>query len=371
VKRIWLIATVFLAALAFVTGGTDAVDINRMVFVVGLGIDAAEEDYSYTFYTAVPTGSDNAVSENNVTYESVTIQGRSMAEAVRKFERDSSRDISLEHLNCCAVGRSAEQENLTELLDYLLRDPSVRKQCALLLLDCPAEEFFGMEYSGSIASGAAALLEQQNDSGRRNSIMTIGKLSGTVSDREGYCLYILGVSGENKQASPSDVSVPAQMNISGLAVYNQQGFSGRIDSGQAELARLFQPRQASGVITTVDDNGNDFHYEITYSDCRKSFTPGQPLVGRFDITVECVLIDAGGGNADPPDEETLSHSLREQLSHILDSSRELGPALVGIDREARQSHRKWYSDNAGRFDSLYRSARLEMNVKCQIEQRSE
>lgn len=370
-KKLWLIAATALAALTIYTGGTDAEDINRMIFVTGIGIDRSDDSFNYTFYTAVPTGSDTAVSDNNVSYESITLPSDSLAQAVRSLEMNSSRRISLEHLNCCALGASVTDGNVPAMLDYLLRDPGVRRQCALLALDGKAEDFFGAEYSGSIASGAAALLEQQDDSGSRGSLMTLGRLSSTVSSGSGYCLYILGLASGEETTSSTDTGTPAQIRLRGMAIYDSDGLTGRLSAQQTELARLFTSRQVSGVLTTVDEHGSRFVYEIRSSVCRTEFTTGIPPVGSFSIEIDCVPVESPNGIADFPTDDELAQSLYAQLNDLLDQSRMVGSAFTGLEPEARQRERVWYERNRGQWEDIYRSCLLELDVKCRIADGSE
>jgi len=360
-KWLWIVAVPIL--LALFSGGTDAVDINRMIFVVGVGIDRADERFSYTFYTAVPTGSDTAVGDNNVLYQSVTLEGDSMAAALRELEQGSSRDISLEHLNCTAVGRSAMDADLSAALDLLLRDTSVRRQCVVMALESEAEDFFASEYSGSIASAASAALERLDDSGSRSSIMTLGRLRTVLEEGSGFCLYILGPGQQSEDVSSSDAHGASALKLHGLAVYNSGGLGGILTREQAELARLFTRGQVSGLITSADENGRKFYYEIIRSDCTRTFTPGQPCAASITLEVECTLID-GSGSDSPPDEAALSEALGSQLEELIRLSRRYGSALTGLGDEARQSARLWYEELDGRWDSIYADTVIDLSVNC-------
>ena len=405
-KKLWLITALVLAGLTLATGGTDSADINRMIFVAGIGIDRDGEDYRCTFYTAVPTGSDSAVGDNNVEYKPVTVTADSIARALRRLEMNSSRSISLEHLNCCAIGASAADDDLPALLDYLLRAPDVRRQCSLLALDCSAEDFFGISYSGSIASGTASLLEQQDDSLSRGSLMTLGRLGSVTENGSGYCLYILDIASDKEgassteantasdkgsassseadtasdkgsassseadtasdkgSASSSEADTASAIELRGLAVYSADGLTGRLTAQQAELARLFTDGQSSGVIASADEYGEQYLYEIRSSVCRKDFQPGIPPVGSFRIELDCVPVESEGGSDSFPTDEELSRSLYDQLNDLLSLSRSCGSAFTGLEAEARQSERWWYEQHSKSWEDIYRTALLELDVKC-------
>lgn len=368
-KRKALLVIAVLALLAIVSGGTDSVDINRIIFVVGVGVDAADDGYTYTFYTAVPIGSDNAVSENSVEYQSTSISGQSMADAVRKLEKGASRQISFEHLNCAAIGSDMLGRNVREALDYLLRAPSVRQQCTVLGLTVSAKEFFSVEYNGSIASAAASLVERQDDSDNRSSIMTLGRLDTAISINEGYFLYLTGISAQQGEASASDASADS-FELAGMAVYNSGGLGGVLDAEDAELARLFTHGQASGLITSAEQDGCSYFYEVTYSGCDISFVPGDPCRANVDITVECILIDSSGSRQPAPSDSEMSAHLRSMLLELVELSREYGSAVTGIETEARQSARLWFDGIEENWDSLYRSAEIDLMVRFTTEQRS-
>ncbi len=366
----WLIPVFLLIILTLLSGGTDAVDINRTVFVTGVGIDRSGDGYSFSFYNAVPAGSDTAISENNVEYRCVTIDSDSMADAVRRMEQGTSREISFEHLGCTAIGSSAVEDDLPVMLDFLLREPTVRRQSSLMALECSAEEFFSAPFSGSIASAAASALERLDDSRCRSGIMTLGRLSGAVEHNTGFCLYVLDLGEESAKTSGSDAAGPASVELSGLAVYNRDGLGGILDRDDAELARLFIDRQTSGLITCTDYDGNMYYYDITYSDCSLRFEQGNPCRGYIDLKTECLLIENGGADALPPDNSALSKSLYQQLSRLITLSRTCGSALTGLENEARQSAGVWYRTAGDDWDNIYRRMEITLTVSCAAERRS-
>jgi len=290
---------------------------------------------------------------------------------VRRLEMNSSRGISFEHLNCCALGVSVTDEDLPALLDYLLRDPGVRRQCALLALDCAAKDFFGMEYTGSIASGAASLLERQDDSSGRGSIMTLGRLSSAAENSSGFCLYILDTAQDKSSPSGSDADTASSIELRGLAVYSADGLTGRLTAQQAELARLFTDGQTSGVLVAADEHGSRCFYEIRSSVCKTDFLTGIPPVGRFSIEIDCVPVETENGSGEFPSDEQLAQSLYSQLDELLKLSRTQGSAFTFLETEARQSERLWYEQHSGDWENIYRDALLELDVKCRTADSSE
>lgn len=364
----WLIIVVIFVLLALISGGTDAVDINRMIFVVGVGVDAGENGLRYTFYTAVPTGSDTAISENNVDYHAVTLESASMAAAVRQLEQGSSREISFEHLNCAALGKSVIDGDHGAMLDYLLNSSSVRRQCAVLALDCPAQEFFSVQYDGSIASAAATALERMDDSGSRSSTMTLGRLDDALDGGHGYCLYVMKLAQGLSEVTPTDVHSASTIELRGLAVYKSDGLGGILDRDRAELARLFTHGQVSGLITSVNEHNEEFYYEITYSKCRSEFIPGDPCRAEITLEAHCVPVDSAGALHDPPDEAALSDSLSRQLTELATISRIYGSALTGLEEEAMQSSRLWYESIKDNWDELYLDTQIQVTARCTIEQ---
>ncbi len=361
-----VIPVIILILLALLSGGTDAVDVNRTVFVVGVGIDRSEKDsgYQYTFYAASPTGADSAVGDNNVAYRSVTLSARSLSSAVRRLEQGSSRSISFEHLSCAALGASVLGEDFPAMMDYLLQVPDVRRQSVVFALNGDAADFFSVPLEGNIASAAAETLERLDGSDSHSSIMTLGRLAGTLESRTGYCLYILGLADTPSELSGSDVSGVYCLDLKGAAVFDSRGLSGKLSRDQAELARLFTHGQISGLITSVDSDGSRFFYEITYSRCRSSFVPGEPCRASIEMNIECILLERSDITAEPPDDRALSGHLHGQLEQLIALSREYGAAVTGLETEARRSHRLWYNEIKDKWDSIYRGTAIDLRVNC-------
>lgn len=364
-KNLPLLAAALLAALALLLGGTDTSDVNRMIFVTGIGIDMEDDALRCTFYTAVPVGSDKAVGDNNVDYRAATVTAGTLGQAVGLLEQSSDRRVSFEHLNCTALGQSAAGGYLPALLDFLLREPSVRRQCVLLALDTDAESFFGAEYDGSIAARAAALAERQHSP--CGGTMTLGRLMSSASDGSGWWMYILDIPSK-EEVSGSDISAPGDMSVSGMMLYDRHGATGRLDREQTRLAGLLAPRQRSGIVITVDIGGQPFSYRITHSRCRRKFTPGVPALGSFSLTAECLLTDAHG-SLHTPTEEELSRAVHEHLWELLNEGRDIGSAYTLLEKEAMEAHRRWYAENGSRWEHIYSGAVIELDVKCKLEHR--
>lgn len=372
-RKIVALAAAVVIGLLPLYGCGDSVELNELTFAVGLGLDRnSDGGYSYTFQMAAPVGADDAVSENHMSYESLGFSAESMAMAVRQLELSVSGDVSFEHLSCLMIGESALDSDFTGALNYLFRETSVRRQCAVCVVDGSARDVLKAQYDGNISAAAAELLERMDDSRSRSGIMTLGRLSTSKADSSSFSIYSLKRSDTASAVSPADAPTEGILELSGLAVFDDGRFTGRLNAEEAELARLFVNDQTSGIITSADDDGNEYYFAITGSVCSKRVYPlGGGFAFSIDFQIDCELIDTRDApTATALSDEKLSDALRSDLYDIVNKSRQLGNSVTGIETEARQSHLYWYNSLSSSFSELYRAAPCELTVKCTVERGS-
>lgn len=351
-----LVAVLFI--ILSLSGCSDAADLSRRVFVVGIGVDCEQsEPPSFTFRIAAPVGTDTAVGENSIEYRSRVIKAASFAEAVRELERSSSGEVSLDHLGCVVLGVNTLERDLSALLDYLFAESSARRQSSVFAVAGMAQEFLD---SDNAPADSAAVLERLDDSRSRTGVMTLGRLGTALGERSGFRLfYLKSVDGDEEDDA-------AQILPFGAAIFDAGVFTGFIDAQDAELMRLFTDGQASGLITSIDENGSVFCYRIESSECIKTIsTEGGRFQCSVSVSVDCELVDSGGAEKETaPSDRQIADSLRTKLLRLVNLSRTLGAAVIGFEDEARQTNRAWYEQHRVEWSELYSSADIMLNVAC-------
>lgn len=352
-------ASLILSLLILVTfsGCWDMAELNERVFILGIGIDssAADGEYDFTFQTA--RFSDNS------SYTDIKITSDSLGRAVRELEK-SCGNISFEHLSLVLLGKDVAKSDFYNIMDYLYREGTVRRQSQLAISETTAGKLIGKNVgSNGLCVHAAGILENTDSSRGQSATMTLSRLFVSQSVNEGCYIPILSATDASGVSSGDASGV---VSVSGAYCYSSEGFTGTMSTYETELTRLFSDRQSSGIVESVDIDGRVIRYKIEKSLCKKSskIISDKPIF-KIEIELDCSLIE--NPESSGTSENLIEKSLNEKLSALIQRCiSELGASPLGLDRTARQSHHLWFSENNTRFFDIFRESEISINIDCNI-----
>ncbi len=115
-------------------------EINRFAIVTAVGIDKAEQedfDYEVSLLTFVP------VPEQTFTefYKVISASGNSIEEALDYAGLYTGRQVGLSHIKTIVLSEDLFDEDVTKVLDYLMRDKEVSSSTKLIAMDGKAKDF--------------------------------------------------------------------------------------------------------------------------------------------------------------------------------------------------------------------------------------
>ena len=314
-----VLCCVLAAAVALGTAGcADKRDINERAYVLGIGIDSAEDGmYRFSFCCYLPVSAGASVRGDKLSATVISVEAPSMAVAVRELNKSTSHEAVLEQLACIAISGYPGCGELARLLEYPARHPQVRRQCAVVACDCSAQELMSADPGESAAPvEAASLLEQQDNSRRQSSSGALYRLTQMLTD--GCDLMLFRVSPESLSDTVSSGDAHDTLSITGASVYSGGRLTGTLGHDETELARLFYDRQTSGIISVARRDGKVIYYEIKRSCCGIRFDDKPQPHFLIRLRVECMLADSGG--ADTHTEDEIRRSLEAKLGALIRSS---------------------------------------------------
>ncbi|MCL1852852.1 MAG: hypothetical protein FWF88_07450 [Peptococcaceae bacterium] len=119
----------------------ESFDVQRLMFTRVLAIDSVDNGEKIRL-TLASRSISGAANDPDKKVQAVSSEGRTFFEAVRNFSNRVDREIFLGHLDYIILGHETTQMDLTDFLDALLRDPTIRKSSSLIACtNMTAEEF--------------------------------------------------------------------------------------------------------------------------------------------------------------------------------------------------------------------------------------
>lgn len=122
-KNLWII--LLLVIVASLIAGCGFKDIDKRIFVIGMGVDKSDDEeekpYKITLKTVVPSGGTKNAPKPEYTY--LTMEAKSIADAVHLLKSHVDKELDFAHAKVILFGDKLleEEEDMRVLSDFFLR----------------------------------------------------------------------------------------------------------------------------------------------------------------------------------------------------------------------------------------------------------
>ena len=137
-KHIGLIILLAIA-LVFPTSLNYQARLNMRIIVTGLAIDKSGEDYQVTAQV-VKTSPGNEKPGTSAEVDFITDKASNLSEAVSKLAYKAGKVSAFSHTNFVILGKNMFEEDVTECLDYFIRDKIIKNSALVLFAPDKAED---------------------------------------------------------------------------------------------------------------------------------------------------------------------------------------------------------------------------------------
>ncbi|WP_062356864.1 Ger(x)C family spore germination protein [Bacillus kwashiorkori] len=161
VRRLFIIVKVFFL-LFFVLAGCGFKDIDKRIFIMGIGIDVTDDEknpYKVTLKLAVPTGS---LKESGANYTYISKHGNSLAETIQYLKTHSDKELDFGHLRTIILSEKVVKRNIEEVLDFFRRRRDIQMISYIAVGQPSAEKIIKTEPKSEMA-GSMSLINFFSD----------------------------------------------------------------------------------------------------------------------------------------------------------------------------------------------------------------
>ena len=109
----------------FLTGCYDYQELNNRAVIAGIAIDYKEEEFFVDLEILNNKKGNGQEEESDKTYY-VEGYGSTLTEAFQNCHLQLSKEPYYSHLKVLIIGEEVAQEKILDVLDYMIRDPSIR-----------------------------------------------------------------------------------------------------------------------------------------------------------------------------------------------------------------------------------------------------
>ena len=127
IKQIIIILTLFL-----LSGCYDQKELNKIAILTATEINKIDDEYVINAQVVNPQAPDKTTNIE-APFFIYTGKGKSIQEAYRQIKLSSSRYLYPDHLRIVIINESIAKEDISQILDFYLRDPSIRTEFNVLI----------------------------------------------------------------------------------------------------------------------------------------------------------------------------------------------------------------------------------------------
>lgn len=142
--------------------------LNMRVVVTGMGIDKSGDEYEITAQVVMPApGSESGGGSASIGL--ISEKGKNVSEGVRKIAYKIGKTAGLSHMSFLVLGQSMLEENLSETLDYFVRDRELNSSVMMLISPTSAKDVISktkdLELSASVGLQKVFIYKQSSLNG--------------------------------------------------------------------------------------------------------------------------------------------------------------------------------------------------------------
>ena len=127
----WLrIMPLIMITLLFCNGCWDKKELNQLALAQVIAIDYKDGQYQTTLQLIIPGADQETVNSENLW--TMTGSGTSVGETMQQIALAAPRELYLDHLNLVLLGEGVLEHDVTEALDYLVKENVLRRRTQLL-----------------------------------------------------------------------------------------------------------------------------------------------------------------------------------------------------------------------------------------------
>lgn len=267
------------------SGCWDSIEINKRAFVLGMGMDKAEENNKYiTYEIAIPTQiSKGAQEESNKiggsSTRDFTKKGSNIVEADVAISESIDKTVDLQHMQLFVIGKSVAQEGITNNIDFLFRSPQVRRRAKVVYYAGNLADFFKVEpkTTKSPSVFVSGILDNNGRFIHSIPVSTeISKLSEYI--RENYDFIL-----------PKVNKVDDELNVSGAGAFRDGKLVCDVEKEEIKEIEWVQGKVNIGNIEVSEPQNPEKKVVYGISEGKSSLKPefsGDKLTFNFKMTLE-------------------------------------------------------------------------------------
>ena len=307
--------------------------IDQLLVVKAIGIDISENEAG-RFELTMAYSQPEETPKNSI----ITASGESFSSALNAASTYAGRNVYLGHANLIVVGKTAAQNGLSELLDFITRGNETRLNADIITAYGRAQDVLKV----SPTSGADVLSELQIilKSTSKNSYSyrsTLGEIIADTADKYRFPVTPLIFTKSEKDMPIGNVLI-------GCAVYKGDKLLTELTGEDAYFFTLLRNKANSHTFCSKTENAGLVTSQVNSSQTGYGFSVTDTGKIRVKVSADLrsVVVESSTGDFNDEAAKEVTQDLKKNcedgIKKITDQILKLGEDILNISDKLRRSH---------------------------------
>lgn len=341
--------------------------LKDMSIIQGIGIDKDDEDFIVTvqiFDTSKASGSSGDAGGNiTITYSA---KGESVTQAFVNSQKVMEREAFLAQNKIIVISEQAVNESLNEILDYFVRDESIRSDVIVAVTKDNAGEIIKSKSKDAVipAENAQRTIINGENYGVSAAQLVLDVTDDYLSPVSDVFFPVLKVQGEDEDKTVSS---------EGIAVYSNGKIQGYLNDASTRSVLLSNDRLENGVVVLENTPQGKISVKITSA---KAKSKAKITNGRIKYTlnanVECTIDELQSGvssSMTKQDVKKLENYVAEQIKRDMINTLDMCLKKYSCDvfyigRLVSMQNSGFYKNAPKDFYSQIKNVDYDINITC-------
>jgi len=339
IKRI-----ILLLIIISLTGCYDSKELNNIAILTATEINKVDDNYIINAEVVNPQAPDKQATKASP-FIIYTGTGKTIQEAYRQIKLSSSRYLYPEHLQVLIINENLAKQDISEVLDFYLRDPSIRTEFYILIgrdkdilsLTTPIEEISSSSINETIKTN--------NRFQGVTNLTTLNELTiMSLNPNNEIILPSIKLKNKKKESDTEEninnTKTDIMYELSGLAIFKDNKLLGYLDNNQSISYNILKNQVKSSILTYQCEKDNYLSAEIIDSKSKITIKNNQ-----ININVEAnTTINESNCNLKLNENKNIS-SLEKDLAIYLKNN---------LENDINYIRDNYNSDVFGFLDEIYK-----------------
>ena len=370
IKKVLLIISLLL-----LTGCYDNKELNDIAILTATEINKIDDNYIINAQVVNPQAPDKTANIE-APFIIYTGTGKTIQEAYRMIKLSSSRYLYPEHLQIVIINESIAKEDITQILDFYLRDPAIRTEFNILIGRDENILTSTTPIDQISSSSILKTLETNNRFLGVSNLTTLNELTiMSLNPNTEIILPSIKIDNSNEEAdnteNTNNTKISSLYKLSGLAIFKDNKLVDYLTDSSSISYNIIKNQINSSIITYKCDNNKYLSAEIIKSNS-KITTKNQKI--NININIDATINESScdlklndNKNINKL-ENNLANYLNNKISNDINEIRnKYNSDIFGfLDEIYKHDYKTYLKIKDNWYDNIYQNIKININTKVNI-----